>query len=121
MGRVLLKCDPNVDLYIEWSTVVDAPTAVGTRAQFEKEMNIPKRGEEFMTEEAIRIRMDRVNKHGTSRLGDDDGNWDDKGLLYRQGPKPAFLPRKNFLAYGQMLLKDPNAQPDGLTEPLEDD
>lgn len=123
MGRFLIKCDPSVDLYIEWSTVVDAPVGVGTRAQFEKDMNTPHRGAVFMTENAIRLRLNRTDKRGTSLLdyGSDGGGWSSKGLLYMQGLKPAFLPRRNFLAYGQMLLKDPNAQPVGLTEPLEDD
>lgn len=121
MGKFLIKCDPAVDLYIEWSTVVDAPTAVGTREQMYKRYTTSIRRELLMTEDEAEDLLHRATAFGTSSQIGGDGSWSDDGLLYMQGPKPAFLPRRNFLAYGQMLLKDPNAQPVGLTEPLEDD
>jgi hypothetical protein len=37
MPGYIVKPDPDVDFYVRWSTVVDAPTAWGPRAWFEKE------------------------------------------------------------------------------------
>lgn len=117
MGRFLIKCDKAVDLYIEWSSIVDAPTAIGTRAQFEKMLNTPKRGSFWGTEEETKARLDRVDKYGSSdRLG--LGAWDDNGLIYKQ---EGFLPRRNFLEYGKRLVEDADAKPMGLLEPFEDD
>lgn len=122
MGRFLIKCDPNVDLYLEWSTVVDAPVGVGTREQMENRMNTPVRDEVFMTKQAIESRLQRTDVTGSSYLDGSMGGWNDSGLiLHNVYPGAVFLPRRNFLAYAKLLLQDINARPDGLTEPLEDD
>ena len=116
MPRFILKCDPDIDMYLEWSTVVDAPTAVGTRAQFETLLSTPRHGWFFDKEEEIKKRLDRTDIAGTSTLN--DGDWKDKGFIYKG---QAWIPRKNLLAYAYMLLKDENAEPVGLLEPLEED
>ena len=117
MGGFLIKCAKDVDLYMEWSTVVDAPMGVGTREQFKNAMNTPVRGEYWATESQIEARMVKTDELGSSYdLG--CGRWDDSGLIYKQ---EGILPRKNFLAYAKKLLEDENAEPTGLLEPFEDD
>lgn len=91
MPRYIMKVskDPNIDLYVEWSTVVDAPVAWG-RAQ-----DLGLSGE----------RKRRTDQHGTS-MYDGYGGWDSNGMIvHNLGTKGGFywLKRENLEQFIRML------------------
>lgn len=85
MPRHIIKPDPNVDLYVEWSSVVDAPTAWGT-AEYLK-----------LSPE----RKERADRTGTSSMqGFDD--WEDGSIIVSEMGHCSgqyLLPRKDLLAF----------------------
>lgn len=111
MPRFLMKVAPDRDAYVEWSTVVEAPTAIGSRAAFVAEL-----GEE---------RLAWTDAQGTSAQWfewlpptQQDGGWDDRGQIYQQR---GFLPRARLADLYDLLDADPNAEvPDEWLEPFED-
>lgn len=112
MPRFIMKVAPDRDAYIEWSTVVDAPVSIGTRAAYAAE-----HGEE---------RLARTDTQGTSAAYSDklppteqDGGWDDWGQIYMQRGK---LRRARFGDVFDLLAADINAEiPGEWLEPFADD
>ena len=91
MPRYIMKVskDPNIDLYVEWSSIVDAPVAWG-RAQ-----DLGLSGE----------RKRRCDQSGTS-MYDGYGGWESKGMVVtNMGTKPGFywLERDNLEKFIRML------------------
>lgn len=96
MPRYIYKAQKGIDLYVEWSTVVDNWCRIGTRS-------------DFINEGEAAERMDRVDKTGTSCRGynhDGDGftegDWDDKGFVVanmRTRPGFGWLPRERLIDY----------------------
>ena len=110
MPQFIIKADRERDAYIEWSTVVEAPIAIGTRADF--------------VAESAEERMARTDTQGTSARWYDwlpptqqEGGWDDhEGLIYMQR---GFLPRSRFGDLYDLLSADINAEvPDEWLTPL---
>lgn len=64
LPNFIIKPDAKIDFYVNWSTIVDAPTGSGTAA----ELRLSKE------------RQDRADATGTSAF-DGTGAWDDKGLI----------------------------------------
>lgn len=109
MARPILKTGRDVDLYVEWSTVADGPTWVGTRvallAYLRREWDaghpdcIPKEGA------GPDARVARCDETGTSVYPDPDlrravpfGAWDDAGFVI---DGRWWLPREALTAYVQ--------------------
>ena len=115
MPQFIIKVDPKRDAYIEWSTVVDAPVSIGTRAYY-----AARDGDE---------RLQRADMAGTTARYFDwlphaqqAGGWDDYGLIYGQdGSRGMWLPRARFGDLYDLLDTDINAQaPTEWLEPIGD-
>lgn len=112
MPSYIIKCAPDEDLYLEWSTVVEAPTAVGTRAEMLDHLT------ENTSETGIHApeaRLQRADTTGTSAFGRYGCPWGSDGMIYKQR---GILPRRNMAEYARRLLADVDAEPDDLLEPL---
>ena len=116
MGSQIVKVAPDQDLYLEWSSVVDAPTRVGTRAEFAAHLNEARRGEEWMPAERIEARLRRADETGSSAYRPFAIDWNHTGPMYQQ---QGTLPRHRLVEYAHRLLVDIDAEPDDLLEPFE--
>jgi hypothetical protein len=116
MGKQIIKVAPDTDLYVEWDSVVDAPTRIGTRAEFVAELNQPRRGEHWPTEAEVEARLRRADETGSSGWPPFGCTWDRDGLMYQQ---QGTLPRARLGEFARRLLDDVDAEPDGLLEPFE--
>lgn len=117
MGSFIIKVAPDEDLYLEWSTIVEAPTAVADRAEMLKHLTTG--GWRGPTEpSAAEERLARADRTGTSMLDCDFGGWDCAGEIYMQ---QGFLPRARMGEFARRLLADENAEPTDLLEPFEGD
>lgn len=107
MGRIIIKADKAADLYMEWSSVVEAPTWVGTR-------------DEALKDGFEEVRLARADEKGSSCLDMDEGFWEDTGTIYKQ---QGWLPRENFLPFAQRFLESEPFTPDvsDLLKPFDDD
>lgn len=112
MPRFIIKVARDRDAYLEWSTVVEAPVAIGSRAAFAAE-----HGE---------VRLARTDRQGTSAMYYDwlpptqqEGGWDDAaGLIYMQR---GYLRRDRFGDLYDLLDADIDAEvPDDMLVPVED-
>lgn len=113
MPRFLIKTRPNADLYMLWSTVVDAPVWVGTRAEGLKDYFVngnahpspccPTCGQEWEGMAAKKLRL--ADLHGTSCVSEDgtphDGNWVDDGLVYMGEPVQGWIPRESLHGFAE--------------------
>ncbi len=120
MGRFITKTAKDQDLYIEWSTIVDAPTAVFESTEDLRKYLIREYGA------MDTVRVDRTIAHtqetGSSVMGWAVGTWDDDMLVVMEGapPRPSgghrwYLPRECQTAYARALLAgDPNGANDQL-------
>lgn len=106
MGRYIIKPERDVNFYVEWSTVVDAPTAYGTRKQFLK----------YLDKDGPK-RMERADRLGTSAIAPFVHHWDDSGMIYEQ---QGWLKRENLRALCDRLIQDENADVSDLLTPFED-
>lgn len=99
MPTFIVKADPDKDLYVEWSTIVDAPIQWGTA----EELSIPE------------DRKERADLNGTSMRDDDWFGWDDEEfIIYGLGSNgPHTLPRKHL--YDFLMLMSENAIDDKVT------
>lgn len=113
MPHFIIKAARDRDAYLEWSTVVEAPVAIGSRAAF-----VVEHGE---------ARLERADVQGTSAQFFDwpsptqqEGGWDDaEGLIYMQR---GFLRRDRFADLYDLLATDINAEiPDEMLTPFEDE
>lgn len=115
MGKTIIKPDRSDDFYVEWSSIVEAPTAWGTRAEML----------EYMSEQHERAedRMARVDSRGTSALWPSRAEpayafEDDDGLIYQQ---IGWIRRADLKALCKRLEKDEDADVSDLLEPFEDE
>src|SRR5436305_5552705 len=97
MPSFIVKPVAGEDFYVVWSTVVDAPTAFGSRQELEPLL----RGDEGAPE-----RFDRADQYGTSMRGRQRFGWHDQEFMLREWPIPNArydegiyqVPRKNVRA-----------------------
>jgi hypothetical protein len=127
MGRFIIEADPDVDLYCEWSSIVEAPTWIGSRSElvgYLAEHSFDGSGDcKAMRPEDIEERLARVDETGTSiafRIGPHaEGSWGDTGLIYQQ---QGVLPRNRLAEFLQRFLDNRPADVDvsDLLDPFED-
>jgi len=104
MGRHIIKVAPDLDLYVEWSSIVDSPVCWGTRA-------------EMLEEGTDAVRLDRADKFGTSSLPGFD-NWETDSLIYEQ---QGLLPRTKIPEALRRFENDEDADITDLLIPFEED
>lgn len=101
MPTYVLKVDPDLDLYVEWSTVVDDACRVGTRAEMLETLRraVPP-GYDPQPGSAPEDRLRRADESGTTALWpsavDPFGGWGDRYLMVQQR---GLLPRGRLSAY----------------------
>jgi hypothetical protein len=123
MGRFVVKADRDRDLYLIWSTVVDAPIWVGDRAELVKELWAEYRREHpHSTPNAGHgpdARIRRADETGTSALDCDWYGWDDETFMVMAGaPDDGWyhLRRDRLADYAEALLRDDEAGARALLE-----
>jgi hypothetical protein len=114
MGYEIIKVARDVDLYMEWSSIVDAPTFVGTRAEtlaYLTRQADPTLRDEYQPP----ARLARADRTGTSAfaMGSD---WNDTGHIYEQR---GFLPRARFEAFARAAAADDESAMLALLDPLD--
>jgi hypothetical protein len=128
MGTTIMKEASNVDYYIAWSSIVEAPLFGGTREEtlaylWETDHRKP----EYILEadpSHPETRLKRVDECGTSALWKVaghpvEGSWEDTdGLIYEQR---GTVPRANLFVLTRRLGEDEAADLTDLIEPFEDD
>ena len=114
MPRVIIKPDANDNFYVEWSTVVDAPTAWGAREDMEREL------QEDIGQSRTSERLARCDEFGTSALygSPREFGFEDDTFIYQQ---QGILRRHNLKAVCERLDEDQHAEMSDLLEPFEDD
>jgi hypothetical protein len=116
MGRYLMKCEPDRDLYVEWSSVVDNLTWVGTRA------------EALHLEQTDEARLARTDLTGTSTLWKVEGHpvegaWDDPTIHVMNTDRREdriysyTLRRSDLAAYAEAYQADDTARAEALLIP----
>ncbi|WP_433330044.1 hypothetical protein [Spirillospora sp. CA-294931] len=107
MPKCMIKPEPGRDLYVEWSTVVEAPVAHGTRAEWEAEGVDP-------------AHLDRADRTGTSCYPPLSlGAWDDDELLVAEPlGRQRLLPRDHLTAYTTALHRRRVHEAYGMTRPI---
>lgn len=76
--RFIVKPSPDRDEYVEWSTIVEAPMRIGSRADFVRELG-----------QGVASRLDRADETGTTSYppprGPQDGAWGDVLIFEQRG------------------------------------
>lgn len=123
MGSQIIKVTPDRDLYMEWSSVVEAPTFIGTRAELAAYLAEPKvhyRQTTIDHPEAIEERLARADETGSSGYRPFGCTWDDaSGEIYQQR---GHLRRDRFAEFCDRILaaQDFDLDFSDLLEPFED-
>jgi hypothetical protein len=79
MGRFVVKVAPTRDLYMEWTTVAEGPTYVGTRTQMATHLAADGTRSNGLVQQILA----RASTQGTSSsIG--AGGWNDIGMIYAQ-------------------------------------
>ena len=107
MGRQLIKCECDVDFYVEWSSIVDAPTFYGTREQMTAylmhEYATGTRRWDFELSE-VNLRFERADEFGTSMFRPLGCGWEDEGEMYMPGH--GTIPRAKIRELVERLDRD---------------
>jgi hypothetical protein len=109
--RPIYKCSPETDLYMEWSTVSEGPTFIGSRQEMIEYLNSESRwpGE---AEERL-VRTDATGSSWRFPEGD-------TGLVYLQ---IGWLPRERYLEFARLVQAGAEPESDevlALLKPLEE-
>lgn len=108
MPQYVVKADPDKDVYVGWSTIVDGPTWVGDREYAVKEMEIDLE------------RLERADRYGTSSH-DRFYGWDEATFIcVYDMPDFRSLPRANLVAFAEALIAGRTDEAVALTEPIDD-
>lgn len=129
MGSHVMREAPGVDFYVEWSSVVEAPTAYGDRAWMLAYLT--RDADKWLREDAPHHpenRLKRADETGTSSLWvtvngmrdryPEEGAWDDTPTVYKQ---QGLLSRGNIFTLAHRLMEDGGADASDLLTPFEDD
>jgi len=121
MGQAIIKAAPDRDLYLIWSSVVDAAVWVGTRAELAG-YAVEEYGRHGW-ETYWRDGLDRADDCGTSDRAFKTGAWDDESLRVGEGSPEAgrdggiwYIRRDRLAAYADALLADDDAAGHALME-----
>lgn len=120
MPTIIVKPDRDVDFYLGWSSVVDAPVWFGSRAEVLEDDGTRSLGLwENVPGETI-TRLDRADEFGTSALYGDprDGGWEDTGFVFMNC---GWLPRERLRTLADRLMLDENDPCTDLLDPFEDE
>lgn len=117
MPRFVVKATPDRDLYVYWSSIVNCPVFIGTRAELIEHLT-----RTTMAHPEKRVAL--ADETGTSALYCDplrEGAWADTGFMYMHR---GWLPRARLaeLLDRWMAERDTGAEPDvgDLLDPFED-
>jgi hypothetical protein len=127
MPSFIYKEAPDVDYYVEWSTVADGP---GFRGNREEMLEHAQQGSDpWLREDAPHHperRLERADETGTSSLWvevagmrdryPEEGSWEDDSYIYNQR---GTLTRARMFELCHRLDKDQNADVTDLLEPFE--
>ena len=111
MPREIVKVAPDEDFYVEWSSIVEAPTAFGDREGMQAHL---------ASTDALGDgkRIDRADATGSSAIGGWGWTWEHETTIYQQQGN---LPRRNLRALCARLAKDEHADCKDLLLPFDDD
>jgi hypothetical protein len=116
MGYEIIKCARDVDLYIEWSSIVESPTAVGTRAEMLGHLTSR---QDHTSSNPPEARLRRADERGTSMLDSTGHDWDSYGAIYEQR---GFLRRHTFTDFARAVLAEADESTLlSMLEPFEDE
>lgn len=104
MPRFIMKAQPDKDLYVDWSTVVDSPLEWGTAQEMQIEAS----------------RLERADMTGTTAYAG-SGSWKSEGLIVRElgtSNTTWWLPRENLAPFLESLGGDDGASASGDEEVL---
>ena len=116
MPTFIIKPTPDSEVYVEWSTIVDAPISMGTRQGY---LGTKRHDGSYYTNELF----DQADVTGTSLKWfgggpNEMGGWDDPSLIYLH---KGSLPRERVLEATARLILDEKEIPDEWLIPFEDD
>lgn len=122
MGRLIIKPARDADESVEWSTIVEAPTTWGTRAQMLEYLT----SQPNHTAEKAAQRLDRADETGSSAAGPTpyssapytEGWWDDTELIFEQR---GLLKRSDLWKACGLLGEKRDAEVWDLLTPFEDE
>jgi hypothetical protein len=121
MGRVLIKEAPDVDFYVEYSTVVEAPVFAGTRQEMDRFLRTEVRRLNFydavLRPEAVEAQFDKADEMGSTAPGW-EGAWDDEFTIMEQR---GLCPRARIGEFARRYLAGDSQAAYDLLEPFEDD
>lgn len=121
MGQAIIRAARNRDdLYLVWSSIVDAPVAVGTRA----EMVGWARAEWHLEEERAEAALVRADELGSSDRAIGFGRWDDDELPVFNGWQPQepgwwYIRRDRLVEFAEAILRDDDASATALLHRVE--
>lgn len=115
MACIVIKPEPDRDLYVCWSTGVEAPAAAGDRTLMRQHLT-----EYHANNGDPDERLTRADINGTSATGGYAffGRWDCEGLAYEQR---GILPRRHLARAVELLDAGREAEVWDLLEPFEGD
>ena len=120
MPSYIVKPEKGVDCYVWWSDIVEAPHAVGTRAEVEACI---RDWSDRPEKEAAPERFTRADRTGTSAMWPNEQKpaygWADGGGFIAE--QKGYLPRHLLRAYAELYCADDTAAAYALLEPFEDD
>lgn len=128
MPQFVYKEAPDVDYYVLWSSVVDAPTFTGNRAEMLADLKNAE--DKWLRDDAphkAENRLARADETGTSSLWvehegmrdqyPEDGSWEDDHYIYRQDGS---LTRAGLFELCHRTDADEDADVSDLLTPFED-
>jgi hypothetical protein len=120
MGSQIIKISRDDDLYMEWSSIVEAPTWFGTRAETLEYLAGNDGNREMRPADTHESRLARADETGSSGYRPWGCTWDYYGKIYMQR---GVLPRSAFAEFARRwLAAEGDTEPDvaDLLEPFED-
>jgi hypothetical protein len=121
MESIIVKAAADQDLYMEWSTIVEAPTFIGTYAEVLAHLEQPRN----RTDGDPRIRLRRADETGTSAMHPPgaldcpvplEGSWEDAGFIVEQR---GWLPRARLPEFLSWYLRN-RSKAYALLDPFDD-
>lgn len=129
MPSFIFKESPEVDYYVEWSSVVEAPAFTGSRSVMLERLR--ESSDSWLREDAPHHperRLERCDETGTSSMWveqqgmrdkyAEEGAWDDDSYIYQQR---GVLTRANLFVLCHRTDDDPDADVTDLMTPFDDE
>lgn len=116
MGRIIIKPSRDEDFYIEWSSVVEAPTAFGSRDEmlaYLEDDGVDRLSRAYETGTSAMFRCVSAGREGALYCGFDDPG----AFIYKQ---EGMLSRDRLRPLCERLRDDPKADVSDLLDAFED-